>query len=271
MSHSLQLDWAADKVAVLTFSDPARQNQLCWAAVDALGEQLKSCREAGARIVVLASGLEGHWLQHAWLRDLSNGVQGLEQTGAGMGWFSAQQELGHESVVSIAAVSGDCSGGGAEMGWACDIRIAERQARFAQPEVNMGLTTGVGGCSRLARLAGRATAAEMVLTGRPMSAQRLYELGAVNRVVEKGQALPAALELAAELAQKPAAALTGLKQILAAGNDLPLGEALQREQEIFQSVVVGDQARSGMEHMQDAYDAGASTAGLNGYDKWRDR
>lgn len=255
MSYSLQVAWTSEAVAVLTFSDASRRNQLCWAAVDALGEQLKQCREAGARVVVLASGLAGHWLEHAWLRDLSNGVQGLAQSGSGMGWFSAQTELAHDSVISIAAISGDCSGGGAELGWACDLRIAEAQARFTQPEIDMGLTTGIGGTSRLARLAGRTAAAEMVLTGTPFSAQRLYELGAINRVVPAGESLAAALEVAAVLANKSPTATAGLKRVLAFNDTAPLDEALRHEQEVFQSVVVSPQARLCMEQVQARYDA----------------
>jgi enoyl-CoA hydratase/carnithine racemase len=263
LSHTIQLDWSGESVAVLTFSDPRRCNQVSWAAIDALAEQLKHARESGARVIILASGLPGHWLEHAWLRDLSNGVQGLEQTGSGAGWFSALEELSHEGVISIAAISGDCSGGGAELGWACDFRIAESQARFSQPEVNMGLTTGIGGSSRLARLAGRSTATEMVLTGRPMSAQRLYDLGAVNKVVATGQGLEAALELARELAEKSPAAVAGLKRILAVNDDAPLSEALRHEQEVFQSIVVTEQALSNMVEIQAGYDSGLSAANVN--------
>jgi enoyl-CoA hydratase/carnithine racemase len=259
------VDWQGDGVAVLTFSDPARCNQICWAAIDALAEQLRQCREAGARVLILASGLQGHWLEHAWLRDLANGVQGLAQTGSGAGWFSALEELAHEGVISIAAISGDCSGGGAELGWACDLRIAESQARFAQPEIGMGLTTGIGGSSRLARLAGRATATEMVLTGQPVSAQRLYELGAINRVVATGQSLAAALAMAASLAEKSPAAVAGLKQILERNDRVPLDEALRYEQEVFQSVVVSGVAVAAMESTQSAYDDGCSIAEANRY------
>jgi enoyl-CoA hydratase/carnithine racemase len=255
MGHTINVDWTGDSIVVLTFSDPARANQLCWAAIDALAEQLKHCRESGARVVILASCLAGHWLEHAWLRDLCNGVEGLEQTGTGAGWFSAMQELAHEDIISIAAISGDCSGGGAELGWACDLRIAETQARFSQPEINLGLTTGIGGSSRLARLAGRATAAEMVLTGRPLGAQRLYDLGAINQVVPAGQALRVALVLAKELAEKSLAASAGLKRILAKNDDAPLHEAMRHEQEVFQSVVITDQARVGMLKAQSAYDS----------------
>lgn len=263
MSHSVQVTWPGDAIAVLTFSDAPRRNQLAWAAVDALSEQLRECREAGARVVVLASGLAGHWLEHAWLRDLSNGVQGLAQTGSGAGWFTALAELTHADVISIAAISGDCSGGGAELGWACDLRIAETQARFSQPEIDMGLTTGIGGSSRLARLAGRATAAEMVLTGKPFSAQRLFELGAINHVVPPGESLVTALRLAAALADKSPVATAGLKRILAINDRVPLDDALRHEQEIFQSVVVSAQARAGMERVQAIYDAEGDAPGDN--------
>jgi len=254
VTHSLAVDWTGDTIAVLTFSDPQRDNQICWAAVDDIARQLRQCREQGARVVVLASGLAGHWLEHAWLQDLSNGIQGLEQTGSGAGWFSAMDELTHESVISIAAISGDSSGGGAELGWACDLRIAEVQARFSQPEITMGLTTGIGGCSRLARLAGRSTATEMVLTGKPVSAQRLYELGAINQVVAAGQCLGAALAMAADLAQKSPQALAGLKRILANNDSASLGAALRYEQEVFQSVVISDAAVTGMQRVQSGYD-----------------
>ena len=256
MTHSLAVDWPGDSIAVLTFSDPQRANQLCWSAIDEISGRLRQCREAGARVVVLASGLSGHWLEHAWLRDLSNGIQGLEQTGSGAGWFSAVEELTHPDVISIAAISGECSGGGAELGWACDLRVAEIQARFSQPEINMGLTTGIGGCSRLARLVGRTAVTEMVLTGRPFSAQRLYDLGALNRVVAVGQCLEAALEMAADLAQKSPLALAGLKRILSLNDNASLSEALRHEQAVFQSVVVSARAVADMEDMQSRYDAG---------------
>jgi enoyl-CoA hydratase/carnithine racemase len=254
MSYVITIDWVKPQVAMLTFSDPARSNQICWAAIDELAEQLRDSRESGARVIILASGLPGQWLQHAWLQDVLNGAEGLEQTGTGAGWFTALNELCHEDVISIAAISGDCSGGGAELGWACDFRIAEQTAQFTQPEINMGLTTGIGGSSRLARLAGRATATEMVLTGKPMSAKRLCDLGAVNSVVQDGQALDAALELGITLAEKSPLAVAGLKRILASSDDAHLTGAMIYEQEVFQSVVSSPQALAGMRKIQSGYD-----------------
>ena len=106
----------------------------------------------------------------------------------------------------------------------------------------------------MARLAGRATTTEMVLTGAPVAAQRLFDLGAINRIVARGQALKVALEMAAELAGKSPSALAGLKRILAVNDTAPLDEALRHEQEVFQSVVVTERAQQGMEFAQSQYD-----------------
>jgi enoyl-CoA hydratase/carnithine racemase len=270
LTHNISVVWNTPAIAVVSFSDEARQNQICWAAIDELGQTLADCTKRGARVLILASAMEGHWFEHAWLQDLSDGVDRKKQTGSGAGWFATLEALTNENVVSIAAISGDCAGGGAELGWACDLRIAEAQARFSQLEVNIGLTTGIGGGSRLARLAGRSIAAEMVLTGRAMPASRLYETGAINRLVGKSEALQVALEMAAELTTKSPAALRGLKNILAVNDNVPLDQALENEQATFQAVVHTDEAKAGLKAVQQQYNQGQSIAEVNNYDKWRD-
>jgi enoyl-CoA hydratase/carnithine racemase len=267
LTHNISVVWHTPAIAVVSFSDEARQNQICWAAVDELGQTLRQCTEGGARVLILASAMEGHWFEHAWLQDLSDGVDRKEQTGSGAGWFASLEALTNENVVSIAAISGDCAGGGAELGWACDLRIAEIQARFSQLEVNMGLTTGIGGSSRLARLAGRSIATEMVLTGGAMSASRLYETGAINRLVGKSEALGKALEIAAEVAAKSPEALRGLKNILAVNDNVPLDKALENEQATFQVVVHSKAAIAGMKAVQEQYNRGHSIADVHNYKK----
>ncbi|MEP5569322.1 MAG: enoyl-CoA hydratase/isomerase family protein [Halioglobus sp.] len=266
MNHFIRCQCSEDGlVTILTFSDPLRQNQLCWAAIDELADELQAARERGGRAVILTSSLDQHWFEHAWLEDLIAGLEGRDCTGIGDGWFRALAELSHEAVVSIAAINGDASGGGAELAWACDFRIAERQARFAQIEVNAGLTTGIGGCSRLSRLVGLTAATEMALLGDAFEAARLFELGALSRVVEKGLALTSSEELAQRVTSKPAAALQGLKRILRGAENLPLEQALAFEQETFQQVVAGEEALASMKQRQAQYDANQSIADVHGY------
>jgi enoyl-CoA hydratase/carnithine racemase len=251
-------------VALITLDHPEINNHGSWEAVEALANELAAAREEGTRVSVLASAVPGHWIEHAWLRDLHNMVTGKPASGDGGAWFRALHELAKTPVVTIAAVSGDCSGGGAELGWACDLRIAEESACFGQPEVLIALATGVGGTSRLARLIGRTATAEMVLDGTPMTARRIYELGGVNRVVADGTSTEVALEWAYRLAERPPQSLAVLKQMLIDNDDLSLTDALANEQKLFQTVVIRPEAIERMAQIQERFDAGESPRDVYG-------
>lgn len=260
----VSLERPREGVALVTLSNPEIGNFVSHAAIDELADALAEAREGGARITVLASGVPGHWYEHAWLSDLHAMVSGGATTGSGAGWFRALKEIGKTPVVTIAAISGDCSGGGAELGWACDLRIAEAQARFGQPEVMIGLATGVGGTCRVARLIGRTATAELVLDGAPMTAARIYELGGLNRVVPEGGALEAALAWAERLAERPPQALATLKQMLIDSDEQHLDAALANEQKLFQGLVVREGAKAGMRATQDRFDAGETVRDVYG-------
>jgi enoyl-CoA hydratase/carnithine racemase len=251
-------------VALVTMTNPAINNHGSWIAITELAEALRAAREGGARAAVLASGVEGHWFEHAWLQDLADAMEGKPTTASGNAWRRALEELAHEDLITIAAISGDCSGGGAELGWACDLRIAEEQALFAQPEVKIALTTGIGGTSRLARLIGRTAAAEMVLLGHPMSASRIYELGGVNRVVARGMSRGVSLDWAARIAAQPAKPVAALKAILRGNDDLTLTDALANEQRLFGSVATTPESISTMRSIQGRFDAGESIRSVYG-------
>ncbi len=256
MAERVTLEWPREAVALLTMTNPEIRNHGSWEAIEQLAGGLREARQSGARVSVLASGVPGHWFEHAWLTDLRATIAGEPTSGDPASWFRAVRELTSQDVVSIAAISGDCSGGGAELGWACDLRVAEEQARFAQPEVMIGVPTGLGGTARLARLIGRSAAAELVLDGAAMGARRLQELGAVHRVVERGRALEAALAWASRLARRPPEPLAAIKRILFEADELPLGDALANEQRHFQEVANSPLAIERMREVQGRYDGG---------------
>lgn len=258
MAEPIELERPSEGVAVLTLNDPECANRLRWSTIDRLGERLTEVRTGGARVCVLASAVAGHWFEHACLRDLRGMVTGDPTTGSGVGWFVAQQELGSPEMISIAAVSGDCAGGGAELGWVCDLRVAEESARFSQPEILMNLPTGIGGTARLAGLIGPTIAAEMVLDGVALGARRLYELGGVNRVVPDGRAREVAIDWATRLAKRSPAAVSALKQVLRASATQPLDQALEREQALFQEVVRSPGGVDAIERIQARLDTGES-------------
>lgn len=259
MSEYVTLEKPREGVAVLTMANPAVGNFGTWAAIGQLADALVAAREGGARVSVLTSGVEGHWFEHAWLRDLLATFTGAPTTGEGFSWFRCLQELTATTVVSIAAINGDTAGGGCELGWACDLRVAEEQVWFGQPEVQIGVGTGIGGTSRLRQLIGRTATAEMVLLGAPMTAARLYQLGGINRVVPTGQARAAALAWAERLASMPPAAVAGMKRMLIEGDALlRIGDAVMSDQTIFQSFSGQPAALERMAEIQARFDAGES-------------
>lgn len=259
MANNVTLEWPEDGVALVTVGDGGVAAHLTTCAtVTYLADALDQAIANGARVVVLASSVEGHWLEHAYLSDILNLVEGKEATGDPAGWYRSLQTLNRGPAVSIAAVNGDTSGGGCELGWACDLRVAEEQARFSQPEVIIGAGTGIGGTSRLMRLIGRTVTAEVVLTGKPLTARRLYELGGVNRVVAKGKAVEAALELARAIAKLPPQSVAGMKKMLGDDEDLHQTQGIDNDQTISQGLFAHPDSMKSMREYQARFDDGAT-------------
>lgn len=117
-------------------------------------------------------------------------------------------ETFHKPV--IAAVNGFALGGGCELAMACHFRVASANARFGQPEVNLGIIPGYGGTQRLVQLIGKGKAMELLLTGDMITADEAYRLGLANHVVAPESLMEKALELARKMASKGPLALKGV-------------------------------------------------------------
>ncbi|MCP2067525.1 UNVERIFIED_ORG: enoyl-CoA hydratase/carnithine racemase [Pseudomonas reinekei] len=134
----------------------------------------------------------------------------------------------------IAAVNGFALGGGCELAMHCDIIVAGQSARFAQPEVKLGLMPGAGGTQRLIRAVGKFQAMRIALTGCLVTAAEALAMGMISEMVSDEQTLPRALALAAEIAALPPLAVAQIKEVMLAGADLPLDSALTLERKAFQ-------------------------------------
>jgi enoyl-CoA hydratase len=133
----------------------------------------------------------------------------------------------------IAAVNGFALGGGCELALACHIRLASVNAKFSQPEVNLGIIPGYGGTQRLARLINQGRAAELILTGDMIGAEEAYRLGLVNKIYPADELMHKALDLADKIVSKGSMAVRmALKAILAAG-DSTRSEGLDLESSLF--------------------------------------
>jgi enoyl-CoA hydratase/carnithine racemase len=132
----------------------------------------------------------------------------------------------------IAAINGAALGGGLEIALACDLRIAAENAIFAMPEVTLGLIPGWGGTQRLPRVIPLVKAAEMLLTGKPISAQEAYRIGLVNRVVPLAELMPSARQMAELLCKRAPLAVRAAKQAMIQGIDVSLEDGLKLEREL---------------------------------------
>ena len=126
----------------------------------------------------------------------------------------------------LAAVNGMALGGGCELAMACDIRIATKKSRFGQPEVGLGIIPGAGGTQRLQRLVGIGKAKELIFTGDIISAEEAERIGLVEKVVEDGTVMDAAMEMAKKIRAKGPVAITLAKKAIQVGADTDLYSGL---------------------------------------------
>jgi len=145
----------------------------------------------------------------------------------------------------IAAVEGYALAGGLEMAISCDMIVAAEDAKFGIPEVKRGLAAGAGGLYRLPRQIPERVAMELALMGDFISAQRAYELGLINRVVESGGALAAAQEMAARIAANGPMAVAASMMVVSQAQDWTLEEAAQKQGEYLNPVFSSEDAIEG--------------------------
>lgn len=147
----------------------------------------------------------------------------------------------------IAAVNGFALGGGCELALACDLRLASDNARFGQPEVNLGVIPGFGGTQRLARIVGKGRAMELVLSGDMIDAQEAWRIGLVNRVTTKENLLPETTSLARKIQQKGPFAVRLAKEAVAGGLEMDLDRACAWEADLFGFCFSTEDQKEGMQ------------------------
>jgi enoyl-CoA hydratase/carnithine racemase len=146
-----------------------------------------------------------------------DGLEALVDTAVAMQRLFARIEALPQ--VTLAEIGGAALGGGFELALACDLRMAASDARLGLPEARLGLVPGAGGTQRLVRLAGRATAARVILTCEMTDGATAESLGLVQWAVPGAELAARAARLAAEVAELPARALAACKSCIAAAGD----------------------------------------------------
>jgi acetyl-CoA C-acetyltransferase len=228
-------------VAVVTLDRPEVRNAIDGRAATAL-EQAIDDAEGDDRVrVIVLTGAGGTFCAGMDLKAAARGdVPVTERRGPlGLTGRPPRKPL-------VVAVEGSALAGGCELALAADLIVAADDAAFGVPEVRRGLLAAAGGVMRLRDRLPRNIAMELTLTGDPMSARRLAELGLVNRVTPPGGALAAALELAHRIAANaPLSVLVG-KQLVDAAPAWHPDEAFERQSVMASPVIMSDDAREGV-------------------------
>lgn len=157
------------------------------------------------------------------------------------------QKVAGQRKPVIAAVAGYALGGGCELAMMCDIIIAADNAKFGQPEINLGTIPGAGGTQRLTRAIGKSKAMEMVLTGRMMDAEEAERANLVSRVVPAADLLDEALKLAETIAEKSQPVVALAKQAVNTAYETTLHQGLLFERQAFYTTFATEDRKEGME------------------------
>ncbi len=255
MTWTLDLD---DGVALLRFRRPP-YNLATYADLELLETRLGEATESGARVVVLTGALDGYFLGHADLDDLLALREGRETTGDGSAWGRVLRTLDRGPMLSIAAVNGQAWGGGLELALTCNLRWLAADATVGFPEVALGIIPGVG-AHRAVRLLPEHLALELLIRGRPISADRAAALGLVNGVVASGTLLDAVLGVAREVAARPAAAVAALRELVCDHRDATVRDLQRRQLALFLELLEREEAGRLLRAAAGRYAEGASSA-----------
>ena len=245
MSDPVLLSSDHSAIRVLTIHRPDKLNALNVATLDALHAAFTAAAgDPGVRVVVLTGAGPKAFVAGADIAEMNTltPVQGRDFALRGQAMMRAVETL---SKPVIAMVNGFALGGGLELAMCCHLRIAADTAKLGQPEVNLGLVPGFGGSQRLLRLAGRAAALELCLTGAPIDAARALQLGIVNRVVPAAELETQTMALAAQLAASAPLALRGILDCINYGGECAIGEGLAYEAAQFGLMFATDDMREG--------------------------
>lgn len=220
-------------IAIVTINRPDKLNALNGKTIDELDDVLNSIKNNSDIFVAILTGSgEKAFVAGADISELNklDVLSAKEFSEKGNRVFRSIEIL---DKPVIAAVNGFALGGGCELALACHIRIASDNAKFGQPEVNLGIIPGYGGTQRLSRLVNNALALEMILTGDLVSAEEALKIGLINKIYPNTELLKKTIELADKICSKGQQAVRFALKAVKASDNMSLTEGLAYEASLF--------------------------------------
>jgi len=244
MAYEMILTETAGAVAVIRLNRPQALNALCDHLMGELGQALAGFDADPAIAAIILTGNEKAFAAGADIKEMKDRTYPAV-------YFEDFITARWESVTTIkkpviAAVAGFALGGGCELAMMCDMIIAAENAKFGQPEINLGIIPGAGGTQRLTRAVGKAKAMDLVLTGRMMDAAEAERSGLVARVVPLDQLMAEAMKVGEKIASLSAPSVAIAKEAVNRAFETTLAEGVRFERKIFYSLFATEDQKEGM-------------------------
>ncbi len=231
--ENITLEHLGDGIYCLTVNRPKQMNSLNQDTIGELAAAITTVRaDKQARVLLFTGVGDKAFIAGADISQFKE-LGSLKARELGLAGQDIASSLERLDIPVVAVVNGFALGGGCELAMACDWIIASENAKFGQPEINLGIMPGFGGSQRLMRLVGKAMAAELCMTGRMIDAEEGQRLGLVNQVYTTDNLMEEALKLSKTLAAKAPIALKFIKQVLRDGQNMSLENACTLEAELF--------------------------------------
>jgi enoyl-CoA hydratase len=235
-----------EPIAVITFNRPAVLNALRTKLLEELSRALAELeRNDAVRAVVVTGAGDKAFAAGADIGELN----ALASAGSGAAQARSGQALTRQiermSKPVVMAINGFALGGGCEIAMAGDVLIASENAKFGQPEVNLGLIPGYGGTARTTRRVGRGMAAYLCLTGEIVNAAEALRIGLVQKVVPAADLMSEAKRIATTIASKAPLAIAACKRTINNGAHLSMDDALELEALEFGALVDTEDIKEG--------------------------
>ncbi|MGB5893227.1 MAG: enoyl-CoA hydratase-related protein [Ignavibacteriaceae bacterium] len=233
MSYQTLLLDVKDNIAVVTLNRPDKLNALNAQTVNDLNSVFDEFKEnEEVYVVVLTGSGEKAFVAGADIKELNklDMIRAKEFAEKGQAVLNKIEKF---DKPVIAAINGFALGGGCELALACHIRLASDNAKFGQPEVNLGVIPGYGGTQRLARLINTGRAMEYILTADMISADEAFRIGLVNKVYPQNELLDKAIEMAKKITGKGQQAIRLAMKAVKAVDEMSLKEGQNLEASLF--------------------------------------
>ncbi len=230
MPLTLAVEFIEPGVRLITLQRPQALNALTTQLLGELADELNAAQNDRNTHAVVITGSAKAFAAGADINEMAErNLVGILDDPRQASW----QTLTRFSKPLIAAVNGFALGGGCELAMHADIIIAGEDARFGQPEINLGIMPGAGGTQRLLRAVGKSMAMQMVLTGEPISARQAIRSGLVSEVTQPEFTVERALHIAHSIATKAPLAVRLAKEALLKAMDTDLASGLRLERHAF--------------------------------------